>query len=99
MTYDSEQLKARFEAAVAADPDLEGRVGVVDFTCFGRCDEGPNCLVREAGEGEDLHREPGFRQLTGIEGLYVELDADRVDRVIKAHLKGGKALRDLVQTY
>jgi (2Fe-2S) ferredoxin len=70
-------------------------------SCFGRCTQGPNTLVRELVEaattpslGSGFATAPGPR---GATALYNHLDAERVDRVVAEHIVGGKIARDLVE--
>ena len=99
LTYESDCLKRRIEERIAANPDLNGRAAAVDFTCFGRCDEGPNMLVREVPEGEDVEVEPDFGALDGVRGFYVGNDEGRVDRLVDEHMGQGKPIEEWVEEY
>ena len=99
ITHESDQLVEHIEARLAADASLNGRVFVTNLTCFGRCDEGPNLLIRPLGDGEDAHEEPEFELLDGVEGLYIGMDEARVDRVLTEHCGGGTPIREWVESY
>jgi len=70
-------------------------------SCFGRCTQGPNVLVREI-----LTTEPtamlgsGFATLPGPRGataLYNRIDAQRAAHIVAEHVKGGQIVRDYVE--
>jgi (2Fe-2S) ferredoxin len=70
-------------------------------SCFGRCTQGPNVLVREI-----LTAEPGalvsggFATLPGPRGvtaLYNRVDALRVPRIIDEHVTKGQIVREFVE--
>jgi (2Fe-2S) ferredoxin len=70
-------------------------------SCFGRCTQGPNVLVREV-----LTLDPvpalgsGFATLPGPRGataLYNRMDRQRVVRVVAEHVMGGRIVRDYVE--
>jgi (2Fe-2S) ferredoxin len=96
--HGSEALVAHIEARVAGDERLRDRVDLAILTCFGRCDEGPNMLVRELAAGEDGTVEPDFELLLGVRGLYLGMDADKVDRMLDQHCVSGQPLES-AQTY
>lgn len=73
-------------------------------SCFGRCTQGPNVLVRE------LHAEPvtgsgglvtgGLATLPGPRGctaLYNRFDASRVEPVVVQHVQGGHVVREFIE--
>jgi (2Fe-2S) ferredoxin len=97
--HGSEALVEHIEARVGASKRLRGRVDVAILTCFGRCDEGPNMLVRELAEGEDGTSEPDFEQLLGIRGLYLGMDQTKVDRVLDEHCTSGAAIAEWAESY
>ena len=78
---------------------LRGRVDVTNLTCFGRCDEGPNMMVRPLAEGEDGSVEPDFDKLTGVRGLYLGMDEDRVRRMLDEHVGAGQPVDEWVEEY
>jgi len=99
LCHGSEALVARIEARVESNPALAGRVFVANLTCFGRCDEGPNMLVRELDEGEDGELEPDFEKLEGVRGLYLGMDEARVDRMLDEHCTRGQPIAEWVESY
>lgn len=99
VTYDSEVLRDRLKAAVAADPDLKARVHVVDYNCFGRCSEGPNMFVRTLAPNERGDLEPGIDGFDGQRGFYPGVDAAKCDRILAAHCVAGTPVAELVDDY
>jgi (2Fe-2S) ferredoxin len=69
-------------------------------SCFGRCSQGPNVLVRElvaepsGGLGSGFATLPGPR---GVTALYNRMDAARVDKVVAEHVLGGRVVREFVE--
>jgi (2Fe-2S) ferredoxin len=70
-------------------------------SCFGRCTQGPNVLVREI-----LTDEPpsmlgsGFATLPGPRGataLYNRIDPPRAAHIVAAHVMGGQIVREYVE--
>ena len=70
-------------------------------SCFGRCTQGPNVLVREI-----LTTDPvpalgsGFATLPGPRGataLYNRMDPQRVAHVVAAHVMGGQIVREYIE--
>lgn len=96
---DSEALREHAEARVSSDERLRGRVFVLNLTCFGRCDDGPNLLVRELGDGDDGELEPDIDDIAGVRGLYLGNDRARIDRILDEHCTTGQPLEDFVETY
>ncbi|MBL8970781.1 MAG: hypothetical protein JNK56_09395 [Myxococcales bacterium] len=99
VTHESEVLKELLCARVAADPDLKGRVHVVDYMCFGRCSEGPNMFVRKLGPSERPEAEPDATAFAAERGFYPGMDAAKCDRVLAGHARTGVAVADLVDDY
>jgi (2Fe-2S) ferredoxin len=70
-------------------------------SCFGRCTQGPNVLVREILTGETAPTlGSGFATLPGPRGttaLYNRMDGQRVARVVAAHVIGGKIVREYIE--
>jgi (2Fe-2S) ferredoxin len=71
-------------------------------SCFGRCTQGPNVLVRELGldpaAGGAIGS--GFATLPGPRGataLYNRVDSARVDQVVAQHVSGGQVVREFVE--
>jgi (2Fe-2S) ferredoxin len=68
-------------------------------SCFGRCTQGPNVLVRELVGGESSIGS-GFATLPGPRGataLYNHIDAARVERVVTQHVIGGQIVREFIE--
>jgi (2Fe-2S) ferredoxin len=68
-------------------------------SCFGRCTQGPNVLVREI-VAEQPTLGTGFATLPGPRGvtaLYNRMDEARVERVITQHVIGGQIVRELIE--
>jgi (2Fe-2S) ferredoxin len=72
-------------------------------SCFGRCTQGPNVLVREVSEsspqigpqiGSGFATMPGPR---GATALYNRMDGSRVERVVVQHVIGGQVVRDFIE--
>lgn len=70
-------------------------------SCFGRCTQGPNVLVREiltlepgALGSSGLATLPGPR---GITALYNRVDATRVDRIVGEHVVHARIVREFIE--
>jgi len=68
-------------------------------SCFGRCTQGPNVLVRElvaepASLGTGFATAPGPR---GSTALYNRVDSTRVEHVVVIHIVGGKIVREFIE--
>jgi len=69
-------------------------------SCFGRCTQGPNVLVRELVAEQAPTLGSGFATLPGPRGataLYNRMDPERVERVIVQHVIGGQIVRELIE--
>ena len=69
-------------------------------SCFGRCTQGPNVLVREILTCETPTLGTGFATLPGPRGttaLYNRVDGQRVARVVSAHVMGGQIVREYIE--
>ena len=70
-------------------------------SCFGRCTQGPNVLVREILTGEAAPTlGTGFATLPGprgATGLYNRVDGQRVARIVSAHVMGGQIVREYIE--
>jgi len=104
----SEALLDIFRSAVAAN---QARLTAADTSvelawqsCFGRCTQGPNVLVREvvtprpgepgAVSGVGLATLPAPR---GTTALYNRMDAARALTVLVQHVAGGQIVRELIE--
>lgn len=99
VTYESEQLIGHAQGVVDGDDDLKARVTVGPFTCFGRCDEGPNCFLQQAGPDDDADVEPEPEVFEEQRGFYPTMDEAKLTRVLTEHAKTGEPVDDLVDDY
>jgi len=94
----SSALHEVFRSALDAHSARE-RAELVWQSCFGRCTQGPNVLVREVVAG-DQPLGTGFAMLPGPRGamaLYNRIDAARVERVVTQHVIGGQIVREFIE--
>lgn len=92
-----EVFRSALEAHRARD-----RAELVWQSCFGRCTQGPNVLVREISPapapapalGTGFATPPGTR---GATALYNHTDPERVERIVLEHVVGGRIVRELVE--
>jgi (2Fe-2S) ferredoxin len=92
-----EVFRSALEAHHARD-----RAELVWQSCFGRCTQGPNVLVREVGQvagpgpalGTGFATPPGPR---GTTALYNHTDPERVERIVVEHVVGGRIIREFVE--
>jgi (2Fe-2S) ferredoxin len=90
-----------FRSALEAHHVRE-RAELVWQSCFGRCTQGPNVLVRELVRaaapapalGTGFATPPGPR---GATALYNHTDPERVERIVSEHIVGGRIVRELVE--
>jgi (2Fe-2S) ferredoxin len=90
-----------FRAALA-EHHVRDRAELVWQSCFGRCTQGPNVLVREIGAvsapaptlGTGFATPPGPR---GATALYNHTDPERVERIVMEHIVGGRIVREFVE--
>jgi (2Fe-2S) ferredoxin len=89
-----EVFRSALEAHGARD-----RAELMWQSCFGRCTQGPNVLVREV-VAEDKSIGTGFATLPGPRGataLYNGVDSARVERVVTQHVIGGQIVREFIE--
>lgn len=87
-----------FRSALEAH-DARDRAELMWQSCFGRCTQGPNVLVREVVT-EQPSLGTGFATLPGPRGataLYNRMDSARVERVVVQHVIGGQIVRELIE--
>ena len=87
-----------FRSALEAH-DARDRAELMWQSCFGRCTQGPNVLVREV-VAEQPSLGTGFATLPGPRGataLYNRMDSERVERVVVQHVIGGQIVRELIE--
>jgi len=96
----SAELHDLFRSSLEANAVRE-RAELMWQSCFGRCTQGPNVLVREliadqpaASLGTGFATVPGPR---GATALYNRMDATRVERVVIHHVVGGQIVRELIE--
>ena len=96
---DSAALLEYAREKVAASPSLRDRVFPVEFTCFGRCGEGPNMMVLPLADGADPTSEPEFEAMDGVRGLYLAMNRERLVRVLDEHCETGEPIAEWAETY
>ena len=95
----SAELHGIFESALACH-EARGRVELVWQSCFGRCTQGPNVLVREMTNDTAPVLGTGFATMPGPRGataLYNRMERSKVERVVKEHVVGGQIVREFVE--
>ncbi|MBX7082009.1 MAG: hypothetical protein K1X88_22575 [Nannocystaceae bacterium] len=97
--HGSERLVALAERIIAREPGLAGTTVVRNYTCFGRCDDGPNMFVQPLGPGDDPDRDPEFEVLERERGFYPGMDETKLERVLTQHCGRGEVVDDLVDDY
>jgi (2Fe-2S) ferredoxin len=97
--HDSEKLVELARRTIDADPALRGRVTVRNYTCFGRCDDGPNLFVEAIAPGEDPDRDVDGDVLERERGFYPGNTEVTIVRVLKVHCGTGEVVSDLVDDY
>ena len=69
-------------------------------SCFGRCTQGPNVLVREIVDAPGPTLGTGFATAPGPRGataLYNHIDSTRVEQVVVLHIVGGQIVREYIE--
>jgi (2Fe-2S) ferredoxin len=93
----SVQLYDVFRNALAAHAARD-RVELTWQSCFGRCTQGPNVLVREVTSEPTLGT--GFAAAVpsrGTSALYNRIDPARIERLVVEHVVGGRIVREFVE--
>lgn len=97
----SASLHDAFVAAVETN-GVRATTEITWQSCFGRCTQGPNVLVRElvdpAPGGPTLGT--GFATLPGPRGvtaLYNRIDATKAVRIVLEHVRQGEIVRDFIE--
>lgn len=105
----SASLQAAFREALDArgigapgTPSVPGTpiVELAWQSCFGRCTQGPNVLVRELVEASGPTLGTGFATLPGPRGvtaLYNHTDAERAERIVNEHVCQGRIVREYIE--
>jgi (2Fe-2S) ferredoxin len=98
---DRRESRSVYEAfrTALAERSLEATCELGWQSCFGRCTQGPNALVREIASDAPpprfaLATLPGPR---GVTALYNHLDAARVVEVVAEHVVRGVVVRRFVE--
>jgi len=98
--HGSAALLDEFRAQLAAH-GAQAHTELAWQSCFGRCTQGPNVLVREILTCEAAPTlGTGFATLPGPRGttaLYNRVDGQRVERVVSAHVMGGQIVREYIE--
>jgi (2Fe-2S) ferredoxin len=98
--HGSAALHDVFRAALVAH-GAEAHTELVWQSCFGRCTQGPNVLVREVLTGDAAPAlGSGFATLPGPRGttaLYNRVDRQRVVHVVAEHVVEGRIVREYVE--
>ncbi len=97
--HESERLVALAERTIGGDDRLRDAVVVRSYTCFGRCDDGPNMFVQELAAPGDADSDPDLDVLETQRGFYPGMDETKVVRVLEGHCAGHEVVEDLVDRY
>ena len=95
----SAALHEVFRSALEAHAARE-RAELAWQSCFGRCTQGPNVLVRELVADTAPSLGTGFATAPGPRGataLYNRIDSTRVERVVVLHVVGGQIVREFIE--
>jgi (2Fe-2S) ferredoxin len=95
----SAALHEVFRSALEAHAARE-RAELAWQSCFGRCTQGPNVLVRELVAASAPSLGTGFATAPGPRGataLYNRIDSTRVERVVVLHVVGGQIVREFIE--
>jgi (2Fe-2S) ferredoxin len=90
-----EVFRSALEAHAARD-----RAELAWQSCFGRCTQGPNVLVRELVAATTPSLGTGFATAPGPRGataLYNRVDSTRVERLVVLHIIGGQIVREYIE--
>ena len=80
---------------------MRERAELVWQSCYGRCTQGPNVLVREIVVAEPHSLGTGFATMPGPRGvtaLYNRVDQGRAERIVAEHVVNGRIARELIET-
>jgi (2Fe-2S) ferredoxin len=95
----SSELHEVFRSALEANEARE-HTELVWQSCFGRCTQGPNVLVRELTADATPALGTGFATAPGPRGataLYNRMERSKVERVVVEHVIGGQIVREFVE--
>jgi (2Fe-2S) ferredoxin len=98
--HGSAALHDVFRSALAAH-GAQAHTELMWQSCFGRCTQGPNVLVREIPTGDAVPAlGSGFATLPGPRGataLYNRMDRQRVMHVVAEHVMEGQIVREYIE--
>lgn len=87
--------------SAAVGDDAGAEVMLEWQSCFGRCSQGPNVLVRQLMAPPQGPRfGTGFATVPGPRGataLYNGVDAEKAERIVTEHIVGGRIIRELIE--
>jgi (2Fe-2S) ferredoxin len=66
-------------------------------SCFGRCTQGPNVLVREIVEPPAPVASPALLGPRGVTALYNRVDSAGASRIVSEHVVRGEIVHDLIE--
>ena len=96
----SAQLHELFRSSLEAN-NARDHAELTWQSCFGRCTQGPNVLVRELVTDQGAPAlGTGFATLPGPRGvtaLYNRMDESRIDRVVVQHVNNGQIVREFIE--
>lgn len=87
-------------ATLLLEQGARERTEIVWQSCFGRCTQGPNVLVREIVAPDPRALGTGFATMPGPRGLtalYNHVDRVRAERIVAEHVVNGRIARDLIE--
>jgi (2Fe-2S) ferredoxin len=86
-----------FKAEVPRCP-LDGNEAVVEqYSCFGRCQRGPNVLVREVRPGENSRMLMLMPTASAGATLYFGVRPDEARKILEEHCRRGQPLVELTR--
>jgi (2Fe-2S) ferredoxin len=97
--HGSAALHDVFRSALEAN-GAQAHTELVWQSCFGRCTQGPNVLVREILTEPAPALGSGFATLPGPRGttaLYNRMDRQRVAKVVAEHVMRGQIVREYIE--
>jgi (2Fe-2S) ferredoxin len=97
--HGSERLVALAARTIDADPRLRAEVAIRSYTCFGRCDDGPNMFVQRLAADDDPDLDPDLDVLEQQRGFYPGLDEAKIVRIVELHCGRDEVVADLVDDY
>jgi (2Fe-2S) ferredoxin len=97
--HESDLFKERLEQELSGDAALGERATICDYTCFGRCEEGPNMFIRRLEPGDDPDEEPDTDVLESQRGFYPGYDEAKLLRIVRQHVSTGEPVESDVDDY